>query len=51
MKALEAQNLKKNFRRGNQIVEAVKDVSLTMFPGDVLAFLGPNGAGKTTSIN
>jgi ABC-2 type transport system ATP-binding protein len=50
MKALEAQNLKKTFRRGNQIVEAVKDVSLTMFPGDVLAFLGPNGAGKTTSI-
>ncbi|NJM88182.1 MAG: ABC transporter ATP-binding protein [Hydrococcus sp. RU_2_2] len=50
MKALEAQNLKKTFRRGNQIVEAVKDISLTMFPGDVLAFLGPNGAGKTTSI-
>jgi ABC-2 type transport system ATP-binding protein len=50
MKALEAQNLKKTFRRGKQIVEAVKDISLTMFPGDVLAFLGPNGAGKTTSI-
>lgn len=50
MKALEAQNLKKTFCRGKQIVEAVKDISLTIFPGDVLAFLGPNGAGKTTSI-
>jgi ABC-2 type transport system ATP-binding protein len=50
MKALEAYNLQKTYRQSNQIVEAVKNVSLTMLPGEVLAFLGPNGAGKTTSI-
>lgn len=50
MKPLEAYNLKKTFRRSNQIVEAVKDVSLTISSGEVLAFLGANGAGKTTSI-
>ncbi|KAB8330011.1 ABC transporter ATP-binding protein [Scytonema tolypothrichoides VB-61278] len=50
MKALEAYNLKKTYRQSNQIVEAVKNVSLSIFPGEVLAFLGPNGAGKTTSI-
>lgn len=50
MNALEAYNLKKIFRKKNQIIEAVKEVSLTIPGGEVLAFLGPNGAGKTTTI-
>ncbi len=29
---------------------AVKDLSLTVYPGDVYGFLGPNGAGKSTTI-
>ncbi len=50
MIALEACNLKKTYRLNNQIVEAVKNVSLNIASGEVMAFLGPNGAGKTTSI-
>ena len=32
-------------------VEALKDVSFSVAPGEVCGFLGPNGAGKTTSIS
>ncbi len=30
---------------------AVKDVTLTVRPGEIFGFLGPNGAGKTTTIS
>lgn len=50
MKILEAHHLKKTYQQGGKTVDAVKQVSLSIASGEVLAFLGPNGAGKTTTI-
>jgi ABC-2 type transport system ATP-binding protein len=38
------------FARKYKNVEAVKEVSFTLEPGEVVGFLGPNGAGKTTTL-
>ena len=37
-------------RRETRAVEAVRDISLAVQPGEVVGFLGPNGAGKTTTL-
>jgi ABC-2 type transport system ATP-binding protein len=38
------------FNRRYRLIEAVKDVSFEIQPGEVVGFLGPNGAGKTTTL-
>ncbi len=44
--AVLVQNLQKRYGS----VEAVKDVSFQVEPGEIFGLLGPNGAGKTTTI-
>lgn len=37
-------------RRSYRAVEAVRDITFSVEPGEVVGFIGPNGAGKTTTL-
>jgi ABC-2 type transport system ATP-binding protein len=43
-------SLRSLFHREYRMVEAVKEVTFSLEPGEVVGFLGPNGAGKTTTL-
>jgi ABC-2 type transport system ATP-binding protein len=45
-----AASLRSLARRTYRDVEAVRDISFCIEPGEIVGFLGPNGAGKTTTL-
>jgi len=55
---IDAEELGKDFtvtggpwrRRSRRTVRAVRDVTFTVAPGEVVGYLGPNGAGKSTTM-
>ena len=48
---LRVEGLSKVFSNGNQQIEAISDVSLTIGQSEFVMIVGPSGCGKTTLIN
>jgi len=48
---LEAENLKKYYRRGSEVVKALDGVDLEIKGGEIVSIVGPSGSGKTTLMN
>ncbi len=48
---IEIEDMSKEYKMGEVIVRALRDVSLTIEPDQVTVILGPSGCGKTTLLN
>lgn len=45
------QNVRKVYKVGDEVIEALKDVSLTINKNEYVALMGPSGSGKSTLMN
>jgi putative ABC transport system ATP-binding protein len=51
MEVVRIEDVSKSYNLGNQRVEALRSVDLTIDEGDFLAIAGPSGSGKSTLLN
>ena len=50
MKAIELKNVKKNFKDGDETIEALKETNFSVDKGEFVAIIGPSGSGKSTLL-
>jgi putative ABC transport system ATP-binding protein len=51
MKIIETREISKAYHMGNQTVNALQSISISIDRGEYVAFMGPSGSGKSTLMN
>ena len=51
MNIVEISHLSKSYRRGDQVVPVLMDITLAIPQGDFIGLMGPSGSGKSTLLN
>jgi len=48
---IELRHVSKSFRKKDVLIDAVRDIDVTIAPKEVVAVIGPSGCGKSTLLN
>lgn len=48
---IEAKGLSKKYKMGQEVIQALVSVDITVAKGEYVAFMGPSGSGKSTLMN
>lgn len=51
MNIIETSQIQKRYIMGAEVVEALKDITISIRKGEYVAFMGPSGSGKSTLMN
>lgn len=49
--ALELRGVGRTFHQGGRDIEVLRDVQMSLVPGEIIALVGPSGAGKSTLLH
>jgi putative ABC transport system ATP-binding protein len=50
-KVIETHNISRRYKMGEEVIMALKSISISIDRGEYVAFMGPSGSGKSTLMN
>ena len=50
-KIIETRNISKRYVMGEEVIDALKNINISVNKGEYVAFMGPSGSGKSTLMN